>query len=116
MTTKEIKLLRYLEAISQKRPFLGLYDSNKRFIPGFAKNSAPLKKKLKKGEPSHVIIEDQWRRVENAPKNPLVSLLIQALLRSNVQFTIDTDVSRAQIGCVRLQDQDSSELKAVCYW
>lgn len=102
-----MKTLRSPKDVSQMRSFLGLGNVYRRFLSVFPKIAAPSKKKLKKGEPNKFVLEKQVQQAMAEVKNQLMIPLVLALRQLKGQYTVDTDASDTQVGCVLLQEKKS---------
>lgn len=115
-TANVIKLLQYLNAISQMRSFLGLCNGYRRFVSRFSKIGPRLNRKLKEGEFKESCSDNQDRRAVNGLKNRLFSPPVFALPRAKGQYTVDTDAQDTQIRCIVLQERGKKVLKPFDYW
>lgn len=114
-TTEATESLQFSKDISQMRSSLGLWNVNICFVPGFAKIAAPLSKKLKNGEHSQFVLDDQERRAVNELKHRLVIPPVMAQPRAKGQYTVNTEASDIQIGRVLLQEQNDKVLNPIVY-
>lgn len=105
--TRSVQEIQYSTTRTGARSFLGLCSVYHRFVPGFSKMAAALNKKLRKEELEKFSTLTKAKihsvnALENAPTN-LPMLFLQ---RANGQYTIHTDASDTQVGCVLLQTQE----------
>lgn len=71
--------LEHTTSVSELRSFLGLCNVYKWFVPNFAPLAAPLKMKLKKGEPLQFWMDATEREAVDTLKEKLISPTALAL-------------------------------------
>jgi RNase H-like domain found in reverse transcriptase/Reverse transcriptase (RNA-dependent DNA polymerase) len=115
--TSALKTAKFPTTQSELRSFLGLCNVYRRFVPGFAKISAPLNALLRKGEsPQLSELSLEQKEAFEKLRHNLLDPPILALARAEGLFTLDTDASQNQIGCCLFQDQLDGSKHPVCYW
>ena len=116
-TCEAVERFRPLRTTTDVRSFLGLCNVFRRFMPNFARMSAPLNKKLEKGQPAKF---DELNAEETKAFEDLKGLLIAppvlALPKAEGKYTVDTDACDLQVGCVLLQEQEDGTNRPVGYW
>lgn len=79
--------------------------------------TAVLKRKLQKDQPKTLgILTAEETAAMKELQNRLILLPVLALQYAEGYFTIDTDTSSVQLGCVLLQRQPVKTTKPVRYW
>ena len=98
--TAAIEGFREPETQTQLRSFLGLINVYRKFVPNFARVSAPLNKLLKKEQsPKLEPLTDDERIAFKKLKEALASPPVLRLPQENLPFSVDTDACEYQIGC-----------------
>lgn len=99
------------------RSFLGMCNVYRRFVKDYAAVARPLTAltSSKVADPLPKFNEEQVKAFEDL-KWRLTHTPILALPRRTGQYTVDTDASAAQVGCVLLQEQPGGGHKPVGYW
>jgi len=116
-TCDAVRCFKPLRSTTDVRSFLGLCNVFRRFVPNFARVSAPLNDKLRKGEPARFAgLTDEETTAFDRLKDLLTSPPILALPRADGHFTLDTDACDRQVGCVLLQAQPDDQMRPVGYW
>ena len=103
--TAAIEGFREPETQTQLRSFLGLCNVYRRFVPNFARVSAPLNKLLKKEQgPKLEPFDDTERNAFKKLKEALASPPVLRLPQEQLPFSVDTDnACEYQIGCALMQ-------------
>lgn len=86
----------------------------RRFIPEFTKTAQPLyelQKKLK----CRILLQltDKHASAFSAPINTVFDLVILSILKKDLKYSLNTDASDYQFGCVLLQTAESGERKPI---
>ena len=103
---------------TQLRSFLGLCNVYRRFVPNFARISAPLNKMLKKDEPAvfpEHFTEEQLKSFLTL-KSALTKAPILSLPRKGLPYSIDTDACDYQVGCALMQTHEDGTRHPIGYW
>ena len=99
-------------SVSQLRTFLGLAGYYRRFVPQYARKSAPLTQLLKKNE-AYVWGPDQQEAFDTL-KHDLTHAPVLGLPTEDGLFIVDCDASNCGVGGVLSQMQDAREVP-LCY-
>lgn len=99
---------------SELRSFLGAAGYYRRFIDGFASKVAPLTALLAADTPFVWSAEQQ--QAFEVLKNALVSMVALAHPDFNKEFIVRTDASKAGIGAVLAQRDDSGALRPIAFY
>ena len=104
--------------VSELRSFLWLCNVYQRFVKGFTRIAAPLKKKLMKGElVQWTLLTAEEMKAFETLKAVLISPQVLALPRAGFKYTLDTDDCDVKVVCVLLQDQPGPKTpKPVGFW
>ena len=99
------------------RSFLGMCNVYRRFVPNFARVSAPLNKMLTKGEPYDLpAFTDEHKEAFNLLKDALIAPPILKLPRSDLPYSVDTDACDYQVGCALFQTYPDGTRHPVGFW
>lgn len=85
-------------------------------MPGFAKIAAPVYKMLKKGELNKFVLDEQARQAVEKLKNRLINPAVLVILRLKRHYTVNTDASDTQVGCVLLREREVKVLNIIDLW
>lgn len=118
--TKSLRELRPPETLTQLKFFLGFVNVYRRFIPNYTKMAQPLYE-LQKGltgpgkqplPPLQAEHFDAFHKLISAVLSPE----ILAIPHPGLKFSLDTDASDYQIGCVLFQTNEAGQRKPVGFW
>lgn len=116
-TTDAIRDLKEPTTVTELGSFLGLCNVFRRFVPNFARISAPLNEKLRKGElTSFETLTEEEQSTMKELQERLITTPVLDLPRTNGNYAVDTEACDRQIGCVLLQEQPDGTTKPVAYW
>lgn len=120
VVAKNIDCIREAEVPRTKtelRSFLGSCNVYRRFVANFAGISSPLNELLRKEVPQVLpeYTEAQRMSFENL-KKALTTPPILRLPRKGLPYSVDTDASDAQIGCVLLQTHEDGQRYPIGFW
>jgi hypothetical protein len=101
---------------SELRSFLGLCGVYRRFVPHYAKISAPLTKMLRGDLPEPYVLDESQRTAFAALKERVCSPPVLALPRLKGELVLDTDASHEQLGCCLQQRGEDGHLHPLGYW
>ncbi len=110
---KALELFKYPSTQTQVRSLLGMCNVYRGFVKDFAKISSPLNELPKKGTSKNV---GPPTAGQEKAFNSLKIAPVHQLPRHGNPYTLDTDASADQLGCVLQQKDDDGVLKPVVYW
>ena len=115
--TAAIEGFREPETQTQLKSFLGLCNVYRRFVPNFARVSAPLNKLLKKEQsPKLEPFDDTERNAFKKLKEALASPPVLRLPQEQLPFSVDTDACEYQIGCALMQLHEDGKTYTIGFW
>ena len=115
--TAPIDWFRKPEKQTQLRSFLGLCNVYRRFVPNFARVSAPLNKLLKKEQgPKLEPFDENKRSAFKKLKEALASLPVLRRPQEEVPFSVETDVCEYQIGYALMQLHEDGKRYPIGFW
>jgi transposase InsO family protein len=116
-STASLKGARAPATQSEIRSFLGMCNVYRRFIKDFSHIAEPLNALLRAGQPETIAT---WGEKEEQAFRSLVEAIcappILRLPRRNLPFTVDTDASDYQVGCVLFQDDEAGKRHPIGFW
>ena len=116
-TTEAVAKFKLPETQTHIKSFLGLCNVYRRFVPNFARVSAPLNSMLKKGEPVKLPpLNEAQLASYNALKQALISPPILRLPKKDLPYSVDTDACGHQVGVVLLQTYEDGTRHPIGYW
>lgn len=86
--------------MSELRSLLGLCYAYRQLVPNLPRVAAPLNKRLNKGEPTRLKLNDKGRQKVDGLNQKLITPAILALQRASRQYIIANDACDKQISCV----------------
>ena len=115
--TEAVKRFKEPTAQTELRSFLGLCNVYQRFVPNFARTSAPLNAFLKKGCTTELppFNEEQSAAFELL-KKALLATPILRLPRADLPYSVDTDACNHQVGCALLQTYPDGTRHSTGFW
>lgn len=114
-TIDGVRDLKYPTKKSELSSSPGLCSVYRQFAVNFALVAAPLKKRVKKGDPKKFELNDDVRRMVNDLKRKLKSPAFLTLLRPQGQFVVRNDACDKQVGCVLLQELEFGKFRQIGY-
>lgn len=113
-TTDAIRELQPPTSLTELRSFFGLCTVFRRFVPQFVRVAVPLKRQLRKVQPSTFEpLNEEEMAALIALKKALVSLsslAVFALPNFTSHVTLDTHACAVRVGCVLLQKQSDDTI------
>ena len=115
--TEAVKRFKGPTTQTELRSFLGLCNVSRRFVPNFARTSAPLNAFLKKGCTTELppFNEEQSAAFELL-KKALLSPPILRLPRADLPHSVDTDAYNHQVSCALLQTYRDGTRHPIGFW
>lgn len=108
-TNGAIRNVKTLTAQTELLSFIGLSNALRTYLPNAARIDAPLTDQLRK-EPAKQFVQLNVEELTalRTLHEKLISRSVMALQRKEGHYTVDTDASGRQIGCVFLQQKDDN--------
>jgi RNase H-like domain found in reverse transcriptase len=98
------------------RRFLGMTGFYRKFIPNYAKVSAPLNRFLKADQSETFELDEAAIDAHSLFKQAIENSPMLALPRAQGVYVLETDASAAQLGVVLLQEQEDGNFRPLGYW